>query len=148
LIHRYLIALTFSGKLNRIEFLIAIIAIGVLSYVAQRGVSAIGFEETKSTIELLRNIMIAHTLVALICLPFFVCRLRDMRWPTILAALVLVPLVPQSVFLYHLLTGGEHASYQLAVYLNAVNYSELFALAFFVLLLLWPGRNPTTQTQS
>ena len=92
--------------------------------------------------------MVAHTLVALICLPFFAGRLRDMRWPTFLAALALVPLVPQSVFLYHLLTGGEHASYQLAVYLDAVNYSELFALAFFVLLLVWPGRNPIAQTQS
>ena len=92
--------------------------------------------------------MVAHTIVALICLPFFACRLRDMGWPTVLSSLVLVPLIPQTVFLFHLLTGGEHASYQLAVYLSAVNYSEIFILGFVVLLLLWPGRNPLSQATS
>ena len=122
-----------------------LVVIGMLSYFAQRGVSTSGVAQPDSTDELLRNIMLAHSIVALVCLPFFVCRLRDIGWPTTLSALVLAPLIPQSVFLFHLLTGGEHASYQLAVYLSAVNYTELSVLAFVVLLLVWPGRNQLGQ---
>ena len=140
--------MTFTGRLNRVEFLVAIFAIGLLSFLAQRGISAIGNVQPDSTDELLRNIMIAHGIVALICLPIIACRLKDMCWPVVLSALVLIPVIPQSLFLFHLLTGGEHASHQLAVYLSAINYSEIFVLAFVLLLLIWPGRDMLENTGS
>ena len=112
----------------------------MLSYLTERGISVTGIADPTSTDELLRNIMVTYTLVALICLPFVTCRLRDMGWPVVLSALVLLPLLPQSILMFHLLSGGEHAAYQLAAYLSAVNYAEILVLAFVVLLLLWPGR--------
>jgi hypothetical protein len=42
--------------------------------------------------------------------------------------------------MFHFLTGGEHAGYQPATYLTAINYAKLSVLAFAILLLLWPGR--------
>ncbi len=139
-------ALRFSGKLNRIEFLVSVIGIGLVSYLIQRSVAISGVAQPSSTDELLRNIILAHAAIALVCLPFFVCRLRDIGWPIILSAIIFVPHIPQALFWFHLLTGGEHASYQLATYYSAINYAELFVLAFVLLLLLWPGRNHLSRT--
>lgn len=121
------------------------VVIGLLSYLTDRAVSASGVTQPDSSDELVRNIMVAHAVVALVCLPFLACRLRDMGWPTVLSSLILVPQIPQSVFLFHLLTGGKHASYQVAVYVSAINYTELLAVALIVLLLLWPGRGRPSQ---
>ena len=84
--------------------------------------------------------MIASAVLAVVCLPFFVGRLSHMSWPTIIAALLFVPLVPQALFTYHLASGGTNASHGPAKYLSAISLAEMAVLAFVLVLLVWPGR--------
>ena len=88
-----------------------------------------------------RNI-IASAALAIACLPFFVGRLAHIGWPAIISSLLFIPLIPKGLFIYHLSSGGAHASQQPAVYISAAEYSEVALLVLVLILLIWTGRTP------
>lgn len=133
-------AAQFAGDLNRGEFFVVLAAIYVLSYLIVRILSAGGVIAPASIQELMTRNMIASAALAIVCLPFFVGRLKNMRWPAVISSLLFVPLIPQALFVFHLSSGGAQASHSPAVYISATSYFELAVLMFVFVLLVWPSR--------
>ena len=133
-------AYLFSGKLGRLEFFVAV----SLASLLVRLTSSFLLDALSLPMGLFDywHFVAIGLLLAVLLIPLFAARLKDIGWPPVLAVFVAAPTIPLLYYQFHKATGGMNATFQSAWYVNGSNFLGLGLVVFAVCLALIPGRAP------